>query len=152
VRIRGQLVLGDGSNAFRIIDYSLGIGAAWRIALNRAERIGRVGEGRRGLDLGRKVWQWTVEISGVKPDIAETRVDSPYTSVEVYSEEGILDITELARLIGTVLRLARRATDVIRTRRIAEGLRRIVWRQVVIVKGCGREVRVGQPQLVVGIS
>jgi hypothetical protein len=146
-------VLGDGSNALRIIDYSFGIGAAWRIALNRAERIGRVSEGRRGLNLGRKVWQWTVEISGVEPDIAETRVNSPYTSVEVYSEEGILDITELARLIGTVLRLARRATDVIRrTRRIAEGLRRIVWRQVVIVKWCGREVRVGQPQLVVGIS
>jgi len=147
-------VLGNGSNALRIIDYSLGIGAARRIALNGAERIGRVCEGRRGrLDLGRKVWQRTVKISGVKPDIAETRVYSPYTSVEVYSEKGILDITELARLIRTVLRLARCATNVIRrTRRVAEGLRRIVWRQVVVVKWCGREVRVGQPQLVVGIS
>ncbi len=146
-------MLGDGSSALRIIDYSLGIGAARRIALNGAERIGRVCEGRRGLNLGRKVWQWTVEISGVKPDIAEARVDSPYTSVEVYSEEGILDITELARLIGTVFGLARRATDVIRrTSRVAEGLRRIVWRQVVVVKCSGREVRVGQPQVVVGIS
>jgi hypothetical protein len=119
-----------------------------------AERISRISEAcRRRLDLGWKVWQRAVEISRVKPDVAEARVDSPYSGVEVDPKEWILDLTELARLIGAVLRLARCAPDVIRrTRRIADGLRRVIGRQMVVIEWCGREVGVVQPKLVVEIS
>jgi hypothetical protein len=88
----------------------------------------------------------------VKPDSAETRVDSPDSGVKVHAEERVVTVTELAGLIVAVLRLARCAVDIIRTRRVANGVRWVERREEVAVEGCGREVGVVQPEVVVGIS
>ena len=88
----------------------------------------------------------------MKPDSAETRVDSPDSGVKVHAEERVVTVTELAGLIVAVLRLARSAVDIIRTRRVANGVRWVERREEVAVEGCGREVGVVQPKVVVGIS
>jgi hypothetical protein len=89
----------------------------------------------------------------VKPDSAETRVDSPNSGVKVHAEERVVTVTELAGLIVAVLRLARSAVDIIgRTRRVANGVRWVERREEVAVEGCGREVGVVQPKVVVGVS
>jgi len=72
--------------------------------VDRAERIERVCNGPRlWLNLGWAIWHWAIEISSVKSKGAKTRVNSPYSGVEVHTEERILNVTELARLIIAVL-------------------------------------------------
>lgn len=63
-------------------------------------------------------------VRNVPKDSDWERINPLYSVVEVHSEEGIFNLTELARLVIAVVgdRFARRAFDIVWTRNVADGM------------------------------